>query len=386
MKMVRREALHWPAHVVGLSLAVVMAGCGTDPTGGPPNSGDVSVDRTTTTSAPENGESASPKSDRPVAEGRDSTSQESDSPPRHFIGSAADEKANRRWFIELGDDDRTIRQPAREHFDALGEAAVDEFLKAMKDEAPAVRRGAVFGLLARFDPGDAKMVTAFINSLADENQSVRNIALAAVQRLNGRSRMAAIQPLAVMLGNRSEGKHNRGQAARTLGRFQTSDVAAIAAVFEALKSDPDRDVRAACLNAVRKINVSAPDAIAVYLAVLRNDSDARLRRIAAVRIGGNGRAAAMAAPPLADAMNDKNERVRVAVADALTAIGPDAIGPLVRFFDSDDRVLRILTIGAVGRMGAQAKSAVPELRKLRDDEDEAVRNAVEIALKSIESL
>jgi len=303
--------------------------------------------------------------------------------PRRRDGEAA-EKDIRQWVANLSDSRKEIRERASDLLDTLGADKTRQLITLMKDESVAVRRGAAFGLLPMFDTGNSDVDEALFAALSDEDRTVRHIGLQAVNELAGQAVLPVIGRLAEMLDATKEDKHIRSQIARRLGRLGPSAAEALPALLSAGREDQDRDVRAACLYAVRKI--AEPDqAVTVFRTVLRDDPDNKLRAAAASRIGSYGPAAADAISDLVAALDqDKDSTVRDRAVEALARIGEKALPALVERLDVKDREVRIRSIYALGKMGPAAKPVADRLKKLLSDDDKDVRFAAEVSLKRLE--
>ena len=60
------------------------------------------------------------------------------------------------------------------------------------------------------------------------------------------------------------------------------------------------------------------------------------------------------------------------------------VGYIVAVLGDDSEYIRRYAVVALGEIGGAAQKAIPEIRKLADDEDEDVREAVKKALKQIQ--
>jgi HEAT repeat protein len=113
----------------------------------------------------------------------------------------------------------------------------------------------------------------------------------------------------------------RVRAAKALGDLGPAARAAVPGLLAAL-ADPDGDVRRTTITAVRLIqpNAPPPEALIRALATDLRDPDANLRLQAARTLGRLGAAAASAAPDLAALRTDPDPDVRRAAADAFGRI------------------------------------------------------------------
>jgi HEAT repeat protein len=97
-----------------------------------------------------------------------------------------------------------------------------------------------------------------------------------------------------------------------------------------------------------------------------------------------GPVAKFAIPALREALQDKNARVRLKVAEALWRIERppvrDLLPVLLGGLGDKDEVARVNALTVLGRMGSKAKSAVPQIVKALKDKDEDVRMEAILAL------
>ena len=173
----------------------------------------------------------------------------------------------------------------------------------------------------------------------------------------------------------------RRGAIRAAGRLGKDAVSALPALIKAL-NDPDAEVRvqaADSLVAVAEEDASIPILIEAlsdddgYVAVevalilaklgapalgeLANalsGARARQRRMAAFALGRIGPEAKSAVPALVQALGDKTEAVQVNAIDALASIGDQAaIAPLVKCLDVKSRLVRYKAIAGLGTVAPQ---------------------------------
>ena len=94
------------------------------------------------------------------------------------------------------------------------------------------------------------------------------------------------------------------------------------------------------------------------------------------RLKSLGREAAGAAPKLVELLQDRDEAVRAAAAEALTAAGPlddDATIQLAEGLSSEDDVVRARAAEALGTIAAPAEHAAPPLVEALRDGNDVVR-------------
>lgn len=305
---------------------------------------------------------------------------------------------DRAWLAKLGSDDREELKAATDHFAALGDQSLPLLLAHAHDTDDDVRRGAIFGLYSRFNATDSQLVSAMVDALGDSDTGVRQVALEAINKLPKKAFAEIIPRLAPQLSDANESDAQlRAQVARMLARQKTAAQVALPELNQAVKEDPDFNVRSACLFAIYNIARNAEEALPAPTHVLTNDRDPRLRRIAAERLGKYKGAAAPAVPQLIAALADngvparaaddplrgKDEPVCLAAVGSLIQIGEPAVDALTQAVASENRLVRVLAIRALGDIGPSAKAAMPALEKAAASDDASETAAAKTALAKI---
>ena len=98
-----------------------------------------------------------------------------------------------------------------------------------------------------------------------------------------------------------------------------------------------------------------------------------IRADAAAALGHLGPQAKNAVPALEEALKDEEAEVRAQAAQALAAIGEEAVQPLTKALSDDNRQMRMGAALALGRMGRKAQAAAPALAEALEDRDISVR-------------
>lgn len=288
------------------------------------------------------------------------------------------------WIADLVSENLPARTQAERNLAELGDRAEPQLLAALNDDSPAIRRAAAFTLLEMFDPRDEKMVAAFRLALADDDRTVRHIALQAVKDLPHADLVSALPRLAQMLDSRRESEANRGEVARLIGKLESDAHSMLPALMRAAREDPSAKVRSACLFTISRV-ADAAAVVSVCQEALNKDNDATVRAVAAARLGRIGPAASEAAADLGRTLEDKDDSVRRAAADALVRIGPLAVPVLIQSLESKDPRARQWAVFALGNLGPAAQPATAALRKRLNDEDPAVRQLTEAVLVRLQA-
>jgi HEAT repeat protein len=289
----------------------------------------------------------------------------------------------RAWATALAGDAVQAREAAAAGLDRAAQAGTPPLWALLQDASPAVRRGAIFYWLDRFDPADADAVAALSKCLSDPDPTVRAIAVSAAQRFPAEALAKSSPQLSAMLADRQTGAETRAAAARLIGTLDAPGDATAEALAQAAVGDPAATVRSAALMSLGRV-APADQAAAVLQQVLVRDVQANVRGMAAARLGKLGPAAAGAAPALADALADSDEGVRRKAADALAALGAAAVTPASGQLEAADPGVRRLAVFVLGKLGADAKPALDALRKRLQDSDAEVKQLAELAIRRIE--
>ena len=175
----------------------------------------------------------------------------------------------------------------------------------------------------------------------------------------------------------------RGAAARALGQIGPTANEAVPALIQSLK-DPNGQVRCEVAWSLGRIGPAAAPAMPALVERLDYE-DGEVRRYSAYARSLLGPLSVDAIPKLAERLQD--EHMGYMAARALGDIGPaasDAIPQIIEALRKDSTLSRMEFAIALGKFGAEAKEAVPDLRSLLQDPDENVQGAAAKALQRIE--
>lgn len=198
----------------------------------------------------------------------------------------------------------------------LGPQIVPRLVSALEIEAA---RPYVCYILGQLGPAAAPAVDGLIRVLGDKDSDTRHEAMMALAEI-GPAAKAAVPALAEAL--KSEDR-DRYAAAYALGRIGREAIDAKPALLALLDGD-DRPLALVSAWALAHIHPECPTccekAVPVLIAGL-GDSEARFRKEAAAGLLCFGKGAERAGEALKKALNDPDEDVRKAVAEALKSIG-----------------------------------------------------------------
>ncbi|MEN6406825.1 MAG: HEAT repeat domain-containing protein [Thermoguttaceae bacterium] len=183
----------------------------------------------------------------------------------------------------------------------------------------------------------------------------------------------------------------RHHVAYLLGQYGPAAAPATEALARLVTDKNDRVAQAAIL-ALANIGPGAKAAVPTLTAAMRGgkNPDAGVIAFALGRIGPDAKPAV---PTLTALLAGEDRDLALTVAWALVQIEPaspelaaQTLPTLTAGLAADRSALaRRGAVEAIGRLGAAAKSAVPALQKLANDQDPLVRAAVDKALKSIQT-
>jgi HEAT repeat protein len=237
------------------------------------------------------------------------------------------------------------------------------------------------------------VIPALTDALADKEPSVRGWAARALGRMGAEARKASPRLKALLQDKASFGIWVRGDL---LDLIHVSY----------------RNVRSEAAEALGRIGPEAEAAIPALQELLKDD-EAEVRGTAAGALGRLGAKAAI--PRLTELLDDKAHyfkgesfldteplelggrpyesvtriRVRAIAAEALGRIGPEAKGAvpaLTKLLDDKVKEVRLASASALGNMGPAALPATTALKKIAEeiDEDQEVRQAATDALQKLE--
>ena len=192
-------------------------------------------------------------------------------------------------------------------------------------------------------------------------------------------------------------------AAFALGKIGPQTKEVVPALIQALKDD--FGPRSAAATALGEIGPDAKDAVPALVEALK-DENINVRRYAAGALGQIGSNAKEAVSALVQALKDNNDgvrryeetwlhpkkedgpsRLRRSIVEALGRIGPEAkeaVPLIVRSLKDDyDPNVRVAAVEALGEIGSEATEAVPALVEALEDYDSEVGQRAAKALKKI---
>ncbi|MBA4062648.1 MAG: hypothetical protein C0501_02860 [Isosphaera sp.] len=256
------------------------------------------------------------------------------------------------------------------------DVVVPTVTKALRDSKAEVREAAAEAL-QQFGPDAAPAVSTLVGAWIDD-EVVRHRYSSAIRSIGA----GAVQGLIPFLTHRlSEVRQLAAQLLEPLGPGAKDAVPALAKALD----DPDYGVQGSASVALAKIGA---DAVPALIAALKHEKPA-VRKLV---IGSLSRSPAVveAVPVIVGALVDTDVEVRRAAAHALTPEGSglthnptmvliqdqtkvltDAVPALVKALADPDAVVRRDAATVLGRVGAKAEVAIPQLEKLLLTDPEA---------------
>lgn len=200
-------------------------------------------------------------------------------------------------------------------------------------------------------------------------------------------------PVAALLtGLRSKDDGERLKAAKELGKLGAAAKSALPALENVAASDPDPDVRRVAARAFEEIRQADGATLVPALVAKLKDPDVAVRFKAVKDLAALGPAAKSALPALAEvARTDADEDVRRVAGSAREKIEPEAVRAeaavtgLVAGLRSGDVGVRFKSARELGKLGAAAKPALPDLEAALKDADEDVRAVAARSLKAVKA-
>ena len=276
-----------------------------------------------------------------------------------------------------------ISESAALELEKRGENVNSELVALLSSSQAEVRRGAAFYLLARFDAKDIKQVEGYSGLLEDSEPFLRTLGLQAVRKMQRSDQIAAVPRLAGMLSPKQEASaENRATLARLLGNLKQEAAPALAALSTGAAEDDSPKVRGACLVAISQI-APAEEGLPAFRAALA-DKDPSVRLVAAARLRLLGKKAAPAADDLGPALEDVDPSIREAAAEALVLIGKGGVESICKHLESGRPQTRQLALACLGKIGPDARPALPLVKKRLADEDPDVKRIAAAVAKILQ--
>jgi HEAT repeat protein len=291
---------------------------------------------------------------------------------------------------DLTDKNVEVRRMAAEWLslsDVIPRCDVAALTKALDDADARVRLRAARALWQR----DKKRLALAVmrKAVDDEDPAVRQEAAAELGFLLQSEGRPAVAALTKLLWD--DEPFLRSDAAEALGRIGASAENAVPALLALMEEEAGDPIQSSVAEALGLIGAAAKPAVPLLSLRLKHP-DPYVRVCAALALWhiDRNRAGVSAASA---ALYNRNPRVRIVAAELLGRAKPQtpAVAALREVLHeamlpdkSGQGNIRYMAARALGRLGASAKAAVPELLDLLHDEDDTVRSTARQALKRID--
>jgi HEAT repeat protein len=287
--------------------------------------------------------------------------------------------------------DPQVRKEAALRLAELGSAATGAYhllCEALKDPDPEVRTAVLRALAVSRPPAPRIVVQTVLPLLREKNAAVRAQAIITVGCL-GSGVKDAVSPLADLLHDETIPHPTTAPdlsiayyAVKALGQIGPNAVAALPPLLE-LTRHQSRPTRWEAFEAVAKIGPTDPRVRKLLQGALESPDDRRLLALGAMPNLGCEDARELC-PVVVKLLRVRDqERVAEAAAEVLWKVGEgkeviDALTELARDQQAHPDA-RLSAIGALGRFGAEAKSAVPALVGVMEEDQAVERRLVRAA-------
>jgi HEAT repeat protein len=286
------------------------------------------------------------------------------------------EKTVDEWIKQATDANPQLRLESVHALAKIGleaKIAIPPLIKLLRDNDEQVRSTAHQALRKMGQPA----VTALTELLHDKNLSVRTSAAQALE-VFGPDAKSAVPALAELLGDSTASF----VAAYALGSIGPEARYAIPKLIALLQEN--NDSRSAYASALGHIGPEAKAAVPEIIKLL-HEKDISVHYAAIAALGGIGPGAKDAIPDLIVFLPHLDTKFkRNFAAEALIKIGPPAILPLTKELKNKNPICRYYAAYALGQIGPDAKTAIPALTELLNDEDLQVRSSAAQALTKIQ--
>jgi HEAT repeat protein len=259
--------------------------------------------------------------------------------------------------------------------------AIEYLTDVLKRDEPLVRQAAVQALVEMPDASESVM-PALVSLLGDDDQVVAGRAMQGLAAVGAKA--------APKLAEALEVKETRANAARALA-MMGEEADEVADNLAAQLKDEDPEFRRLAIFAVAAVGPKADEAVPELIEAL-SDQDEEVRTAACYALGKVGPGAKDATDTLKKNLNSDDMHIRRASTWALLKIHPGnkqltemAVPVLIDALTDDRDLVRYEAATALGEIGPDAASAVPELHKLSEDDNPEIRAAATESIKQIEN-
>ena len=261
---------------------------------------------------------------------------------------------------------------------------IPALIKVLEDRDTDVRASAAEAL-GKIGSATAtpEVIPALVKALEDSYSNVRDNASLALEKCGAMTVELKVKRWITDLGDNQRDIGSRGGV-----ELNNIGTAAIPALIKAL-GDGNSNVRRFAASFLEKHKaLTVEDKVKRYIVDL-SDSRPSVRTRAAEALGNMGSAAAEAIPLLVKLIGNSDYYLRLHASNALEKIGSLTPELKVKRFSLDlrdsNKDVRIKAAEALCILGQDAREALPNLKKLLNDEDEIVRIAAEKAVRKIEN-
>ncbi|MCY3018889.1 MAG: HEAT repeat domain-containing protein [Planctomycetota bacterium] len=297
------------------------------------------------------------------------------------LGSAA--KAGKEDLLRIVRDSGEVwdlQPPAIEALGNCGPEVADEVLPIVKPLAgsPGEYSAPAMRTLAKLGPRGVEVLGELLRTFT----SMQTAPPVDLVRALGYSGKHGVPLLVSLL--KHEAPHIRRLAARALGQIGPAASGALTDLRE-LRQRKDDMVPAAATAALLRIEPKGPhrtDALSMLIEALNTrDEELRIDAVDGLAVLGKE-----AVPKLLEAFQMGSPVMRESAAEALARIGPDAdaaVPTLIDELKNEQAPGRAHAIWVLSTMGSKAKAAVPELARIAGDAKSSLRSRAIIALGRI---
>ena len=266
--------------------------------------------------------------------------------------------------------------------DALQTQSVEAIIDGLQSEDKNVRRAAVQALAETKAPSEEVQPRLIAAIEAADQELISDIVRA----------LSAMGADAVPRVKRGLANPKlRGYAAVVLGNIGAEAKDAVPELTAALDVEDEPEFRREILFTLGQIGPPAAPAVEKIVAILETEENDRVIAAACYALRNMGPAATDAGPALVGVYNDGTEFQRMLAIWALLRVRPGyesvekrAIPLLTKGLSHERAEVRAEAAQALGEIGPNAASALPELKKLLDDGDRVVASAAKAAVAAIE--